>query len=165
MPNYTLLIIDYEPRNIRHMTELFLNAGYRVHVARDGVTGIHKFEEVRPDLTLIEAMLPRKHGFDTCFAIKQTEHGKKTPVLIITAVYKGRQYRWEARHKYCCDQYIEKPVEDEALLEAVRAQLFRRRLEAAAPGSAEAKADQRSAPAAGHAPRAGGKPPGAALEQ
>jgi DNA-binding response OmpR family regulator len=126
MPDYTILIIDYEPRSIRRLTELFVGAGYRVEVARDGVTGIHRFEEVRPDLTLVEAMLPKKHGFDVCLALKQTDHGSKSPVLIITAVYKGRNYRWQARNQYKCDRYIEKPVEDEQLLETVRAFLRRK---------------------------------------
>jgi DNA-binding response OmpR family regulator len=130
MPDYTILIIDYDPGSIHKFIELFEGAGYQVHVARDGVRGIHEFEHVRPDLTLVEAMLPKKNGFDVCHALKQTEHGKETPVLIITAVYKGRRYRSEARFKYGCDEYIEKPVDDEVLLETVRSHLRRRAAEA-----------------------------------
>jgi DNA-binding response OmpR family regulator len=103
MPDYTILVVDYEPRSIEHFTRLFENAGYRVEVARDGLAGRTKFGQIRPDLTLIEAMLPRKNGFDLCQELKQTDHGKQSPVLIITGVYKGRKYRWEARHHYGCD--------------------------------------------------------------
>jgi DNA-binding response OmpR family regulator len=119
MPDYTILVVDYEPRSIAHFTRLFENAGYRVEVARDGLAGRTKFSQILPDLTLIEAMLPRKNGFDLCQELKQTEHGKQSPVLIITGVYKGRKYRWEARHHYGCDEFIEKPVEDERLLATV----------------------------------------------
>jgi DNA-binding response OmpR family regulator len=136
MPDYTILIIDYEPRSVYKLTALFEGAGYQVRVARDGVRGIHEFEHVQPDLTLVEAMLPRKSGFDVCQALKQTEHGQSTPVLIITAVYKGRRYRSEARYKYGCDEYIEKPVDDELLLETVRAHLHRRSMAAASAAEA-----------------------------
>lgn len=151
MPDYTILIIDYEPRNIKKLTSLFEQEGFRVEVARDGYAGIDKFEKLRPDLTLVEAMLPRKHGFEVCEAIKRTPHGKNSSVFIITAVYKGRKYRWQARHQYGCDEYIEKPISDDKLLETVRASLARRsdapapedRAESpgSAPGKGSTKAD------------------------
>lgn len=126
MSDYTLLLIDYEPGNIGKLTALFEREGYRVEVARDGYAGIDKFEEIRPDLALVEAMLPRKHGFEVCQTLKRTPHGKNSLVFIITAVYKGHRYRWQARHDYGCDGYIEKPIDDEALLEIVRTALARR---------------------------------------
>ena len=137
MPDYTILIIDYEPRNIKKLTALFEQQGYRVEVAHDGFAGIDKFEKTRPDLTLVEAMLPRKHGFEVCETIKKTPHGRTSPVFIITAVYKGRRYRWQARHQYGCDEYIEKPISDEKLMELVNAALARRAAAAAPEGAAD----------------------------
>jgi DNA-binding response OmpR family regulator len=125
MPDYTILIIDYEPRSIRQLSTLFRDAGFRVEVARDGLKGIDAFDELRPDLALIEAMLPKKHGFEVCEAIKQTPHGKKTPVLILTSVYKGRRYRWQARYQYHCDDYLERPIDDRQLLDTVSHHLAR----------------------------------------
>jgi len=137
MADYTILIIDYEPRNIKKLTALFEQEGYRVEVARDGFAGIDSFEKFRPDLTLVEAMLPRKHGFEVCEAIKRSPGGKDSPVFIITAVYKGRRYRWQARQQYGCDEYIERPISDEKLLETVRSALARR----AQASSPEERAD------------------------
>ena len=125
MPDYTILVIDYEPRSIQKLSTLLRGAGYRVEVARDGLSGIEKFETVRPDLTLIEAMLPKKHGFEVCESIKKTPHGGSTPVVILTSVYKGRRYRWQARYQYGCDEYLERPVSDDSLLETVRRFLAR----------------------------------------
>ena len=125
------------------MTTLFEREGYRVEVARDGFSGIDKFEEIRPDLTLVEAMLPKKHGFEVCQTLKRTQHGKNSLVFIITAVYKGRKYRWQARYDYGCDHYVERPITDEALLEAVRSALARR---------AEAAAQEPGAGTAGRQP-------------
>ena len=141
MPDYTILLIDYDPGNLSKLTTLFEREGYRVEVARDGFTGIDKFEEVRPDLTLVEAMLPKKHGFEVCQTLKRTPHGKNAIVFIITAVYKGRKYRWQARYDYGCDQYIERPISDETLLETVRSALARR-AEAASPKPGAGEADR-----------------------
>lgn len=142
MPDYTILLIDYDPGNISKLTTLFEREGYRVEVARDGFSGIDKFEEIRPDLTLVEAMLPKKHGFEVCQTLKRTQHGKDSVIFIITAVYKGRKYRWQARYDYGCDHYIERPIGDEALLEAVRTALARR-AEAASQEPAAGKAGRR----------------------
>jgi len=120
MPDYTLLLIDYEPRSIGRLRRPLEEAGYRVEVARDGIAGAKRFDELRPDLTLIEAMLPKKHGFDLCRELKDRPHGQRTPVLLITAVYKGRKYRYDAKHHYHCDAYLEKPIDDERLVELVR---------------------------------------------
>ena len=119
MPDYTILVVDYEPRSITKLTSLFTGAGYHVEVARDGLSAIDKFRVLRPDLVVMEAMIPRKHGFDACAAIKKTPNGKVTPVLILTGVYKGRKYRWQARYQHGCDEFIEKPVADDLLLDAV----------------------------------------------
>lgn len=119
MPDYTILLIDYDPRSIDKLRGVLQTAGYRVEVAKDGEAGIEAFDAIRPDLTLVEAMIPKVHGFEVCRRIKQTAHGKSSPVLIITAVYKARKYRFEARYHYGCDGYLEKPIGDEELIGAV----------------------------------------------
>lgn len=120
MPDYTILLIDYDPRSIHKLRNALEGAGYRVEVAKDGEAGIQAFGELQPHLTLVEAMIPKVHGFEVCRRLKQTDHGKDSPVLIVTAVYKGRKYRFEARDHYGCDGYLEKPIADEELVSAVR---------------------------------------------
>ncbi len=113
-----ILIIDYEPRGIKQMYEPLKNAGYEILLAKDGVTGFQIFVKEKPDLVLIEAMLPKRHGFEVCLDMKRSEHGN-TPVVIVTSVYKGRKYRNQAIHQYQCDEYLEKPFAPEKLLETV----------------------------------------------
>ena len=74
------------------------------------------FERTKPDLVLVEAMIPKKHGFEVCQDLKKTPQGKRTPILITTAVYKGRKYRSQALHLYGCDEYLEKPLPEEQLV-------------------------------------------------
>ncbi len=123
MRHYTILLIDYEPRSIERTRRPLTDAGFVVHVATDGVTGLAAFVEKEPDLVILEAMLPKKHGFEVCQEIKRTAHGKRTPVFVQTAVYKGRKYRSQAMHIYGADEYLEKPYTEEFLIETVRTRL------------------------------------------
>jgi len=123
MRQYTILLIDYEPRSIESVRRPLAEAGFLVRLATDGVGGMAAFEEIKPDLVIIEAMIPKKHGFEVCQEIKRTAEGKRTPVFIQTAVYKGRKYRSQALHIHGCDEYLEKPFSDEFLLQAVRSRL------------------------------------------
>ena len=131
MSDYTILLIDYDPRSIERLRAPLVQAGMRVEVAKDGLTGIKRFHELRPDLTLIEAMIPKKHGFEVCQELKRTPHGQASAVLIITSVYKGRKYRTQAMHNYRCDEYLEKPITDEALVAIIQRHLPQRQPQAA----------------------------------
>jgi DNA-binding response OmpR family regulator len=155
MPDYTILLIDYEPRSIERLRRPLERAGYRIEIAHDGISAIKRFEELKPDLTLIEAMIPKKHGFEVCQELKRTAHGKESAVLIITSVYKGRRYRIQATHYYGCDDYLEKPISDETLLEVVRKHLG----EPTEPESAEVEADGSAPESSGNdEPSAGTEP-------
>jgi len=125
MTQYTILIVDYEPRSVEQLRGALEPAGYRVDVAKDGLAGAALFQSLKPDLTLLEAMLPKKHGFELCQELKRTPHGQKTPIVIITGVYKGRKYRTQAMHQHGCDAYLEKPIAAEQLLETIRQLLER----------------------------------------
>jgi len=114
-----ILIIDYEPRGIRQLNDPLEAAGYEILIAKDGLAGVQAFHDSRPDLVLIEAMLPKRHGFEVCQELKHTAHGRKTPIVIVTSVYKGRKYRSQAIHQHGCDEYLEKPIAPDKLLEVV----------------------------------------------
>ncbi len=114
--NYTVLIIDYEPKSIETTRFALEMAGFLVEVAEDGIAGLEAFDRIKPDLVLIEAMLPKKHGFEVCQEIKKSNYGKNVPVVITTGVYRGRKYRTQALHIYGSDEYLEKPVPEEKLV-------------------------------------------------
>jgi CheY-like chemotaxis protein len=116
----TILLVDYQPRSIQRARQLLEGAGYRVEVATDGALALSMFANSSPGLVLIlEAMLPKKHGFEVCREMKRSKRGS-TPVILATAVYRGRKYRQDAMHEIGCDEYLERPVGDEQLLAAVQ---------------------------------------------
>jgi DNA-binding response OmpR family regulator len=145
MSNHTILLIDYEPRSVERLRLPLERAGYSIQVAKDGPTGIDLFHEIRPAAVIIEAMLPKRHGFEVCLELKQTPHGAKTPIMIATSVYRGRKYRQQATHQYKADAFLEKPIADEDLLSTVEAAIKHYQAEQASAPAAELEIDASAA--------------------
>ena len=91
--------------------------------------------------------------------MKGTEHGRRTPVIVVSSVYKGRKYRSQAIHHHGADEYLEKPVTPEKLLETVDRLLDGR---APQPVAAAAATSTAAEPAATAAPQPSPAPPQAA---
>src|SRR5688572_4156257 len=120
MPGKRILLVDYDPRSLTHAREVLEGAGFEVSTCGDGLTAIDQFKSLAPDLVLLSAMLPKMHGFEVCSNIRKLPGGDKTPVVIITDVYKGKRYRVDALNKYGATEYIEKPIEDSNLVTILR---------------------------------------------
>jgi CheY-like chemotaxis protein len=115
-----ILVVDYDPKILGSLQDILIENGYAVETAKDGIAALALYRDYRPDLVLLEAMIPKKHGFEVCQEIKKDPEGKSIPVIITTSVYKGRKYRSQAMHVHGCDEYVEKPCTPEALLEIVK---------------------------------------------
>ena len=118
MAGKKILIVDYDTKSIESLSKLF--EGYEIEVitAMDGVDAYEKFKSDEPDLVLLEAMLPRMHGFDLAQKINFDTKGR-IPVIIVTAVYKGHQYRNEALRTFGVSDYFEKPYDQDKLVNRV----------------------------------------------
>jgi DNA-binding response OmpR family regulator len=86
--------------------------------AADGQSAYEKFKEEKPDVVVLEAILPKIHGFDLTKRISEETHGR-VPVIIVTGLYRGPQYRMEALSTFGAADYLEKPVDKEKLLRSV----------------------------------------------
>ncbi len=133
-----ILAVDDEPE-IRMLVERTLAAnGYALELAVDGAEALEKAERLVPDLVLLDAMLPKVHGFDACRRIKSSPRTRDVPVVMMTAIYRGWRFAQDARESYGAIDYIEKPFRIDDLLrriaEALRSGAARG---AAAPPAAE----------------------------
>jgi DNA-binding response OmpR family regulator len=118
MSDKKILIVDYDSKNLEDMTELFSGQNLEIITATDGQMAYEKYKSEKPDLLLIEAMLPKLHGFDLTQKIfKETKGG--VPVVIVTGLYKGRQYKNEALRSFGAAAYFEKPIDTDKLVESV----------------------------------------------
>jgi DNA-binding response OmpR family regulator len=123
MAEKKILIIDYDTQSLESLTKLVRSQKIQVVTAPDGQAGYEKFRSERPDLVILEAILPKVHGFDLTKKIIQ-ESGGQVPVVIVTGLYKGPQYRHEAIATFGASDYFEKPVDPDRFIDTVR-QLMR----------------------------------------
>src|SRR5437660_979718 len=110
-----VLIVDYEPKRITEVANHLAGLPLEVISARDGLAALEVFQQQHPDLVILCAMLPKKHGFQVCQEIKQDAKGAVTPVIIHSSVYKGSKHRHEAINTYGASEYLEYPFTREAL--------------------------------------------------
>ena len=111
-----ILLIDYDPNSIDRIRGLLEISGCEVLVSHDGLAGIQDFARISPALTLVQDLLPKKHGFEVCREIKRLVAGKYLPVILLTSARTGEM---EIR-RTGCDEYIAKPFADDTLLSTVR---------------------------------------------
>lgn len=118
MSEKKILIVDYDAKNLEHMTELFAPYNLAIVTANDGQKAYEKFQEEKPDLIVLEAMLPKLHGFDLTQKIHSETKGS-VPIIIVTGLYKGAQYKNEALRSFGAADYFEKPFDDKQLVNSV----------------------------------------------
>ncbi len=99
------------------------NLGYKLHVEVDGVNGFLAAVREKPDLILLDVMLPGQNGFDVCRKIKATTDIKNTPVIILSA--KTEELDMILGLELGADDYVAKPFSPQLLFSKVKAVLRR----------------------------------------
>ena len=117
MADKKILIVDYDNAHLESLAALF-EPQFLVIKAGDGQAAYEKFREEKPDIVILEGILPKIHGFDLTKRISEESHGR-VPVIIVTGLYRGPQYRLEALTTFGASDYFEKPVDKERLLRSV----------------------------------------------
>ncbi|HUH04803.1 MAG TPA: response regulator [Kofleriaceae bacterium] len=117
----TILVIEDDPLNLEILSDFLAHHGYRIRGATTGPEGIAQFHAEKPDLMLVDVQLPRKNGFEVCLEIKQSDRGRDTPVLIMSAVYGTDEYlQGYAARGLVPDGFLAKPFQFASLLDQVR---------------------------------------------
>ncbi len=116
----TVLLVEDDPINAQVLTHLLRAHGYRPVVAYNGADGVETFHRERPALAIVDIQLPRKNGFEVCFDMKRTEHGKSMPVLLMSAVYTDTDHARRYSAELHADGYLLKPFDMSALVKRVR---------------------------------------------
>ncbi len=115
-------MVEDDPVNGLVLLDFLEAHGYRVLLSRNGPDGVLAFEKDRPDMVLVDVLLPRKNGFEVCFDIKRSERGRTTPVLLMSAIYKDVAHAQAyAQTDLGAQGFLVKPFELSELLARVRA--------------------------------------------
>jgi CheY-like chemotaxis protein len=117
-----ILVVEDDPVNAMMLEDYLGACGYDIIVARTGPAGVERFSAEKPDLAIVDVLLPKTNGFEACFEMKRTEHGKKTPIFLMSAVYKDVVHAEAyAKKDLQAQAYLIKPFDMEALLQQVQA--------------------------------------------
>ncbi|HEY9600935.1 MAG TPA: PAS domain S-box protein [Allocoleopsis sp.] len=82
----TILVVDDTPANLGSLFDFLTESGFNVSIARNGETAIERAEYARPDLILLDILMPGIDGFETCRRLKANEATKDIPVIFMTAL-------------------------------------------------------------------------------
>lgn len=119
MAEKKILVVDYDAGSLEKISKLLKPHKFQIIKAANGQIGYDKFIAEKPDLVVLEAMLPKMHGFDLTKRIVQETQGR-VPVIVISGLYKGPGYRQEALGVLGAAEFFEKPVDPETLIGAVK---------------------------------------------
>jgi two-component system, OmpR family, response regulator RegX3 len=116
----TILVVEDEENFIEALTLGLKKEGFRVQVARDGAEALLVFDAVRPDLVLLDLMLPKISGVDVC---RELRSRSKVPIIMVTA--KGSEVDTVVGLEVGADDYVTKPYRLRELVARMRAVLRR----------------------------------------
>jgi adenylate cyclase len=83
--NERILVVDDTPANIQAVAGILKGRGYQLSVATSGKQALDAVEKMRPDLILLDVMMPEMDGFETCQRIKSAEASRDIPIIFLTA--------------------------------------------------------------------------------
>lgn len=133
---YSILLVDDETDILEFLSYNLQKNGYKVYTASNGIEGIDMAKQVNPDLIILDVMMPKMDGIETCEKIREIEALSHTLIVFLTA--RSEDYSQIAGYNVGADDYITKPVKMKILLSKIKSLL--RRL----PSSASFKQNNKS---------------------
>ena len=115
----TVLVVDDDADIRRLIRRVLVDRGMRVIEAERGREALQLVKEHAPDLVVLDAMLPELHGFEVARRLRASSKFKHTPIVLVTAIYRGWRYAEDIRAAYGVSAYLEKPFRVPQLVEAV----------------------------------------------
>jgi DNA-binding response OmpR family regulator len=113
-----VMVVDDAYSELTMMEGILRNAGYKVVTLIDGDQLEEKVAEERPDVLLLDIVMPKRNGYEILRSIKRDGRTKDTPVVVVSSKNQESDRVWGKRQG--ADEYLGKPFTAEQLLEAVR---------------------------------------------
>jgi len=117
-----ILLVDDDP-DFCEATKIILESkSYEVSIAYDGIEGWEKVKADRPDLIVLDVMMPKKDGYEMCKELKADQEYADIPVLLLTAVAENvptTRYTTRMGMEIEAEDYIDKPVEPRELVKRI----------------------------------------------
>lgn len=113
-----ILIADDEPSIVAALSFLLQSNGYEVHVARNGEEALDLVETCKPDLVLLDVMMPARSGYEVCQRIRERAGGQHVKIIMLSA--KGRDAEVNKGIAMGADVYVTKPFATRELMATIR---------------------------------------------
>ncbi len=113
-----ILVVDDEPNIVRSLTFVLNKGGYDVSFAGDGEQAMAMIRASKPNILILDVMMPNKSGYDVCNEIKSDPDLRDIHVVMLTA--KGREGDRETALSQGADEYISKPFSPIKILARVK---------------------------------------------
>jgi two-component system alkaline phosphatase synthesis response regulator PhoP len=120
---HKILLVDDEPDIVDILSYNLEKEGYDVYSANNGRKALEVADDVRPDLILLDVMMPEMDGMETCLELRNNEKLSNTYIAFLTA--RGEDYSQIAGFDAGADDYISKPVKPRVLVSRIKAMLRR----------------------------------------
>ena len=119
-----ILVVDDDPDILDALAMILESQGYQVFTARDGIEGLANLKAEKPDLMILDLLMPKMDGFAVCKELQDPRWSKfkDIPILILTSVREDasrRRYELETGLELNVDDYVEKPISPDILLQRV----------------------------------------------
>lgn len=113
-----ILVVDDEPDFVELVKDDLEANKYKVIVAYDGEEALEKAKTEKPDLIVLDIMLPKVDGFEVCRRLKVDEEHKDIPIIILSAKFQPVDIRFG--EALGADAYLTKPLEEDMLLNKIK---------------------------------------------
>ena len=121
-----ILVVDDDPDLVESIAVKVESENFRVTKAYDGVEAWERIKEDRPDLIILDVMMPRKNGYELCDELKKDDQYKDIVVVLLTAVGDAvttTKYTHFGGRTTLADDFIPKPIDLDRLMEIVKENL------------------------------------------
>ncbi|MDP2136192.1 MAG: response regulator [Sulfuritalea sp.] len=118
-----ILVADDEPNIVISLEFLLKREGYEVVIAHNGVEALQRIRDERPDMAILDVMMPQRNGFEVCQDLRQDPEFAKLRIMMLTA--KGRDTEVSKGLALGADVYMTKPFSTRELVAKVRALIDR----------------------------------------
>jgi twitching motility two-component system response regulator PilH len=113
----TILVADDSPTELRLIMAMLQDQGYKLITAIDGADAIEKAESTKPNIAILDVVMPKKNGFQVTRHLKTSTITKKMKIILLTSKNEDADRFWGMRQG--ADVYITKPFDSTLLLKAV----------------------------------------------
>lgn len=117
-PRKKILLVDDSSTALLLARMILQGMSYDVVTARDGVEGLEKAKQVKPDLVLLDVMMPRMDGIEACKRLRDDPVTSAIPIIMVTT--RGEEGVAEASYAYGCNEFVTKPVDAAELIAKVQ---------------------------------------------